>query len=178
MRTCDNCLPVEIHFDSARAGMEYEGVGAELVKLLKFKYRTNVLPLLVAPLLRAYDEHYSKESFNMVVPVPLHWWRRRYREFNQAELLASALSDAIDIPVCEVLKRRRRTPPQARLKQLKRLSNLKNAFAVRVPEDVCGKRILLVDDVYTTGSTVNECARVLKEAEARSIHVLTSARTV
>jgi len=163
----------------ARAWLEYGGVTADLIKLLKFRYKKDILPMLVDFLLRAYEDQYKEISFDLIMPVPLHWMRLRYREFNQSELLATALGGTVGVDVeLEALCRIRRTPPQAQQSRDKRYSNVRGAFDVVVPEAVHGKSILMVDDVYTTGTTVNECARVLKLAGASRVYILTIARAL
>jgi len=99
LKTCDFCPPTKIHFEQARARLEYEGVTAELIKLLKYRYKKDILPLLVDYMLQAYEEYYKDEPFEVVIPVPLHWTRLRNREFNQAELLACALGGTIGLEV-------------------------------------------------------------------------------
>lgn len=163
----------------ARACLEYGSVTSDLIKLLKFRYKKDVLPLLVEFLLRAFEDHYKGHPFDLIVPVPLHWTRLRYREFNQSELLASALGGTLGMDVeLEALCRIRRTPPQALQRRERRYANVREAFEVVVPAAVERKSILMVDDVYTTGTTVNECARVLKLAGASKVCVLTVARAV
>jgi len=116
------------------------------------------------------------EAFDAIVPVPLHWWRRWNRGFNQSELLARALSRSTGIPVRDALRRTRPTASQAGLSNTARRRNMVQAFRCRREIAVRGKRILLVDDVMTTGSTATACARALKGAGATRVAVLTVAR--
>jgi ComF family protein len=119
------------------------------------------------------------QGADMIVPVPLHWTRLFTRRYNQAGLLAHAVRAAGGLPVmADWLVRRRRTPSQGRLGPVARVRNVRGAFAVRRGCDVKGKRIVLVDDVLTTGATVEECARVLRRGGAASIGVLTLSRAV
>ena len=118
---------------------------------------------------------------DLIVPVPLHRFRLIRRRYNQAGLLAAALSKESGIRCAqEALVRRRATPTQGRRKYRARQENVRNAFGVnpRSASIICGKHVVLVDDVLTTGATVNECARALKKAGALSVSVLTIARTV
>ena len=115
----------------------------------------------------------------LLVPVPLHWTRLFRRRYNQAALLANAIHRAGGPPVAaDCLVRRRRTPSQGHLGPVARARNVEGAFAVRRPADVAGRRLVIVDDVMTTGATVDECARVLKRAGAASVGVLTLARAL
>ena len=118
-------------------------------------------------------------TVDLIVPVPLHIRRLRERGFNQALLLARELSKQTGIP-CEQrsLRKIKDTPFQTALKGRERRKNLKAAFRVKKTEEIEGKSVLLVDDVYTTGTTVNECARTLLEAGAATVGVLTLARAM
>jgi ComF family protein len=118
----------------------------------------------------------STREFDIIVPVPLHPTRRRERGFNQARLLAELLSARISIRCKEVLKRIRYTTTQTALDRAERIENLHNAFRLRKNADVRGLHVLLIDDVLTTGSTLSECARVLKRAGAISVYAATAAR--
>jgi ComF family protein len=122
------------------------------------------------------DERLRGRQFDIIVPVPLHPTRQRERGFNQAGLLAELLSPRISIPCKRVLKRIRYTTTQTALDRAERMENLHNAFRLRRNADVRGLHVLLIDDVLTTGSTLSECARVLKRAGAISVHAATAAR--
>lgn len=117
----------------------------------------------------------SLPPFDMIVPVPLHFLRLWWRGYNQSYLLAKELSKLSHKDLEPILKRKRFTKSQGRLNKKKRRENLKNAFRLSGNVDIQGKDVLLVDDVFTTGSTVLECARVLKKAGARKIYVTTIA---
>ena len=128
------------------------------------------------PLTEILIHHLSLVNFQplkncVIMPVPLHKRREIKRGFNQAGLIAEEIAEFFKTPYCEdVLKRTKNTEPQTEtLNHNQRLENIKNAFACRKPELVAGKRIIIVDDVMTTGATLNECARALKSAGARSI---------
>ena len=157
-------------FDAAYSFGAYEGVLRELIHLYKYgKVRTLALPLS-GLLVRALPRD---ETFDAAVPVPLYWRRRLQRGFNQAELLARGLSRRTGIPVVTALGRVRPTPNQAGLSTSARRQNVAKAFRAR---DVQGKRILLIDDVMTTGATAASCALALKQAGARRVALLTVAR--
>jgi ComF family protein len=157
-------------FDAAYSFGAYEGVLRELIHLYKYgKVRTLARPLsgwLAQALPR-------DEAFDALVPVPLYWRRRLQRGFNQAELLARGLSRRTGIPVVTALGRVRPTPTQAGLSTSARRRNVAKAFRAR---DVQGNRILLIDDVMTTGATATSCALALKQAGARRVALLTVAR--
>jgi len=158
-------------FDAAYCFGSYEGVLRELIHLYKYgRIKTLARPLgalLAAALPR-------DERFDAVTPVPLHWRRQWQRGFNQSELLARAIARRCGIPVIHALKRVRPTLAQAGLSNTGRRQNVAAAFHPR--REVPGKRILLVDDVMTTGSTAAACALALKRAGAAKVALLTVAR--
>ena len=113
-----------------------------------------------------------------VVPVPLHSVKARTRGYNQSELIASHLADRIGLRLLKKsLRRTRNTPSQSGLGSTQREINVRGAFAVRNPETISGKRLILVDDVLTTGATVDACVQALLQADANEVCVLTVART-
>ncbi|HWQ55631.1 MAG TPA: ComF family protein [Bryobacteraceae bacterium] len=116
------------------------------------------------------------QRFDLVVPVPLHWRRRWSRGFNQSELLAQDMARRCGIPVQNIVRRTRATDVQAGLSNSRRRRNVADAFRVKAREAVAGRRILLVDDVMTTGATASACAAVLKRAGAKSVALLALAR--
>lgn len=177
---CEACRRTAPHFAKARAGGIYEGALRETIHLLKFRYRENLAPRLGRLLIEAFERWYADETFDLIVPVPLHWSRRFWREFNQAELTARALGEARGLPISTGnLIRRRRTRPQSGLSAGRKAGNVRNAFRVRHPEDFRDKRLLLIDDVHTSGYTVGECSRVLIEAGGASrVCVLTVSRAI
>ena len=175
--TCANCAHRTIHFTSAVAAYRSRGIVRQIIH--DFKYRRQIyLRHLVARWLRAAmdDKRLHDLQFDMIVPVPLHPARQRERGFNQATLLAESLSAEISIRSKPVLERIRYTTTQTALDRAERMENLHNAFRLRKNADVRGLRVLLIDDVLTTGSTLSECARVLKRAGALSVHAATAAR--
>jgi ComF family protein len=174
---CADCARQKPSWDRARAVMRYDKHSRHLVLALKHGDRTHVARALGRWMGRAGAE--LLQGADMIVPVPLHWTRLFTRRYNQAGLLAHAVRAAGGPPVmADWLVRRRRTPSQGRLGPVARVRNVRGAFAVRRGCDVKGKRIVLVDDVLTTGATVEECARVLRRGGAASIGVLTLSRAV
>ena len=157
-------------FDAAYSFGAYEGVLRQLIHLYKYgKVQTLARPLSVL-LARALPRD---EAYDAIVPVPLHWLRRLQRGFNQADLLTRGLSRATGIPVLSALGRVRSTSTQAGLSNRSRRQNVTRAFRSC---NVSGKRILLIDDVMTTGATGAACALALKQAGARRVSLLTVAR--
>jgi ComF family protein len=147
----------------------------------KFKYGRKVS--LGKPLGRLMTrdcrEFLDECRVDTIVPVPLHPKRLRWRGFNQSLLLAREVSRVYDAPMDPfVIYRSKETPPQTQLPEHERRRNVRGAFAVNPKKDISGKRVLLVDDVYTSGATVNECSRTLKRGGAKEVYVLTLARAV
>jgi ComF family protein len=175
--TCANCAHRTLHFDAAVAAYRSRGIVRRVI--LDFKYgrqihlRHPVARWLVAAL---DDDRLRGRHFNIIIPVPLHPARERQRGFNQAGLLAELLSAHMSIQARPALKRIRYTTTQTAFDRAERMENLHGAFRLRKNADVRDLHVLLIDDVLTTGSTLSECARVLKEAGARSVHAATAAR--
>ncbi|MCK6451697.1 MAG: ComF family protein [Alphaproteobacteria bacterium] len=174
---CASCVADRPAFDRARAAMRY-GDGARAL-VLRFKHAdaTHAAPGVARWMARAGAELLA--DCDLIAPVPLHRWRLLWRRYNQSALLALELGRIAGRPVvADLLLRRRATPSQGRLDRARRRANVASAFAVR-PRHLPGlkdRRVLLVDDVMTTGATVDECARTLKRAGAASVDVLTLAR--
>ena len=175
--TCSNCEDRRFHFDCAVSRYRSTGIVRELIH--RFKYdRCQYLRLPLGEWLAETldDERILAHSFDYLVPVPLHSARMREREFNQADVLAQLIAERHGERVLHALRRVRYTTTQTRLDREERMQNLRNAFRVRHSRRVSGSHLILVDDVFTTGSTVDECARVLKESGAASVRVVTVAR--
>ena len=164
---CGDCLTQKSYLTIVRALGKYEGVLQKLIHQFKYKQQfavSNILEFLL-------DGYQKKDinfcSYNFSVPVPLHRSRLRQRGFNQSVLWGKILEKKYNLPLKRmVLQRIVCTPPQIALRGKERKNNVRNAFKVKNSELVNGKTILLLDDVYTTGATMNECARVLKKAGA------------
>jgi ComF family protein len=151
----------------------YDGIVLEAIHRLKYQ-RQIIYAKFLAQLLAASPAREGIAETDLLVPVPLHPRRLRWRGFNQALLLARAFPD---IPLGrDILVRRRPTRPQLKLSPEERRTNVKGAFLVSDPVVVAGKSVLLLDDVYTTGATAKECARALCQAGAGRVEVLTVAR--
>src|SRR5438046_5486381 len=175
--TCANCAHRTIHFDAAVAAYRSRGIVRQIVHTFKYGRQTYLRHLVAGWLYAALDdERLRNRRFDIIIPVPLHRTRQRERGFNQASLLAELLSAEISIQSKPALERIRYTTTQTALDRAERMENLHNAFRLRKNADVRGLRVLLIDDVLTTGSTLSECARILKCTGAISVHPATAAR--
>ena len=174
---CANCEHRTLHFDCAVAAYRSRGLVRKLVHDFKYGSQRYLRYPLAAWLRETLDdERLRGRHFDLIVPVPLHPARQRERGFNQAALLAEILADSIQVPARLVLERTRYTTTQTAYDRAERMENLAGAFRLRKNRDVRDLRVLLIDDVLTTGSTLSECARVLKVAGALSVHAATAAR--
>lgn len=176
---CMPCLQTPPPYASARAVFRYEGESRRLVTGYKYHDHTHATPMFARWLARAGAQMVAE--CEVVVPVPLHPWRLLWRRYNQSALLAQGLGRLAGKPVLpDGLRRTRHTTPQAGLTREERLRNVQGAFTVNPKRAarLAGKRVLLVDDVLTTGATLNACAEALLSAGAQEVHVLVLARTV
>jgi ComF family protein len=176
---CGACTQAAPAFDRARAVMRYDEASRDLILAFKHADRTSLTPAFAAWLKRAGEELLAE--VDLIVPVPLHWSRLFSRRYNQAALLAMALGELTEIPVQpDLLIRRRATKKQGHLGRLARQRNVAGAFAVhpRRLAGLAGKRVLLLDDVITTGATVTNCAKVLRQGGAATVEVLALARVI
>jgi ComF family protein len=184
---CGECIRSPGVFAKARAALVYNQTLKRLVHCFKYQGKIQLAAALGEILLVAFERHWEQERIDLVVPVPLHPKRMRKRGFNQAYLLvhrwglpmARSLA-ARPGPVLQrdLIIRTRYTVPQTTLGRRKRAENIKNAFALTDCGRIKNKAILLVDDVYTTGATAGECARLLLDGGARQVDILTLARAV
>ncbi len=175
--SCANCAHRVLHFDAAVAAFRSRGVVREVIH--KFKYGREIhlrFPAADWLMETLEDPRLAGRRIDVLIPVPLHAARKRERGFNQAELLAEILSRRAGLPMKTMLERIRYTTTQTAFDRAERIENLRDAFRLRKKADVRGLRVLLIDDVLTTGSTLSECARVLKAGGAISVHAATAAR--
>lgn len=173
---CSRCIATPPPYTAARAALRYEGSCRDLIHHFKYNYKSHLrrpLGLLTAQLLEQFA---SDQQPDLLVPVPLHVNRLRSRGFNQAVLLGEILSTEWKIPLLrQGLRRTRPTTSQIELSRELRSTNLLDAFAVTDPHDIRDLRIMLVDDVFTTGSTLAECALTLRRAGCQTVSAVTVA---
>ena len=175
--TCANCHDRDLHFEAAISVYRSRGVVRKVMHDFKYGgqvHLRHVLGRWLAETLQ--DSRLQGRQFDYIAPVPLHPARERERTFNQAHLLARLLGRASGWPVRPLLQRIRYTTTQTRFDRQERMENLAGAFRLRPGADVQDCRVLLIDDVLTTGSTLSECALVLRQAGALSVHAATAAR--
>lgn len=174
---CWWCAETHPSFERARSVARFRGAVRFAILALKYERASHLAGDLADLLVAGFNTHYANERIDCVTSVPLYAARRRARTYNQAGLLARHFSKRSGVPFepgC--LSKTRNTETQTRLNARQRKANVEGAYASTMPEWVRGRRILLIDDVMTTGATVNECATVLRKAQAASVQVLTVAR--
>lgn len=181
---CARCLAHPPHYRIARTVARYRttaegepGTLPALIRRHKYGLDQSVGRALAEYL--PYELPLSGGDYDVVVPVPLHWRRLWWRGFNQAALLAGEVARRLNLPLdSTAVARRRFTTPQTSRHHDERIRNVRRAFVVPHPESIKNRRVLVVDDVMTTGATVDECARVLRAAGAASVDVFTLARVL
>ncbi len=177
---CGDCLSDPPAFDRLRSAVVYDDATRPLILAFKHADRLTLAPLFATWMRRAGAD--MLDGADLIVPVPLHRWRLLSRRYNQAAVLVHALARPGGAKVVDsLLVRTRQTPSQGRKSAAQRTLNVRGAFALRnncdgAAEVISGRRIVLVDDVFTTGATVSACTRVLRRSGAMSVEVLTLAR--
>lgn len=173
---CQHCLEQPPAFERAWTLFPYLPPLQDAICAFKYRGKFRLAYPLATLMIRAIP---AAIDADLIVPVPLHEGRLREREFNQSLLLADPLSRHLNLPVvATALVRVLATAPQTTLTRPERSRNLRRAFAVQNAGILADRRVLLVDDVFTTGTTVNQCAKTLLKAGASAVHVLTLARTI
>ena len=174
---CASCSDRKWYFQWARSG--YRTEGQILDAIIGFKYRDEYYQhgRLVEWLTETFESHVKPDEWDALVPVPLYHRRLRERGFNQAHEMARGLAARRKVPVLDCLYRYRETVSQAKLERAARWENMSGAFRMKQRFDVRGRNLLVIDDVFTTGATVNACAQALAKAGAGQIAVLTIARS-
>jgi len=174
---CTNCREMELHFSCARSAVVAQNVVREVIHRYKYQRALWFEPFLADLFLREASPALRGQNWDFIVPVPLYSVKYREREFNQAERLALHLSTATGIPLKpRLLRRIRPTMTQTLLTRQQRAANMRGAFATRPGVRLDGERVVLVDDVFTTGATTSACAQVLRAAGAGDVCVWTIAR--
>ena len=179
---CQNCLGLTHDFFFARASLKSLPNAFHLVHSLKYQRKFFLARDLSKLLQQTWEEESRLEKFSkdaLLVPVPLHWRRQQWRQGNQAHELARELSKRINLPCLNALRRIRSTQTQTKRNRRQRLSNLHGAFRIKnaYRESLRGANIILIDDVFTTGATAHQCARVLRrEGQVDKVIILTLVR--
>jgi ComF family protein len=174
---CANCREMELHFRSARSAVVARGIVLEAIHRFKYRRQLWFENFLAGLFLREAVPALRGQDWDVIMPVPLHPLKQREREFNQAGRLAIRLADALNIPLNQKLLRRvTPTATQTLLTRRQRAVNMRGAFATGPGKRLNGERVVLVDDVFTTGATTSACARTLLAAGAGDVCVWTVAR--
>jgi ComF family protein len=175
--TCTNCHDLNLHFTSARSAVVAKAAVLEAIHRFKYSHALWYENFLADLLVREAKPVLSQGKWDFIAPVPLHSLKLREREFNQAERLAKHLADATKIPLnTRLLRRVHPTMTQTKLTREQRAANMRNAFVTRDGISLKDRRIVIVDDVFTTGATTNACAAALRGAGAAEVVVWTVAR--
>lgn len=174
---CARCAAVsKTYFDFARAAVIYNDASRKIISDFKYYDKTELVKIMAKFIYAIAGIDYAK--FDFIIPVPIHKDRLRLRKYNQAALLAKELSSLINKPYyVNLLVKEKATLTQAELNYSLRQKNIKNSFSVTNPTKIKGAKIILIDDVITTGATMNECAKVLKKAGAQEVMGLAFAHT-
>ena len=176
---CSSCLTKRRYFTMARALGAYHGSLQEVIHRWKYQGKATLTPFLGQWMTERFYRYWDPKLFDFLISVPLHKQRLRERGFNQALLLVKELSHRTGIPYRKrILQKVRPTLPQVNLSGAEREKGVRGSFQIVGKEELEGKTILLVDDVYTTGATVNECSKMLLAAGAERVDVLTLAHAL
>jgi len=165
-------------FKKAYHCLRYEGIVKDLIHKFKYGRKTLLRNLFTQYLYDMFVRHIACENIDIIVPVPMRLFDERKKGFNHSALLAKGLSEKTKIEFCQAVVKLGNPKAQAGLKRAQRLENVKNTFCVNKNLNLKTKTVLIVDDVLTTGATINECARSLMQAQAKKILALTLARGV
>lgn len=176
---CADCLEKKPYFSCARAVFSYENIILNAIHRFKYKRNISIGETLASFMTDFQFPNMDYADYSIILPVPLHIKRLRERGFNQSLILARAIGEKHQMPVdFSLLKRHKFTLTQTGSNKKERKQNIKGAFEVTDKKKIAGKSIILIDDVYTTGATVNECAKTLIKAGAQKVSVLTLARVL
>jgi len=176
---CPDCKKNTLYFDRAVSVFHYDGILKKLVHDFKYKKITSLVKEFVRFIVDFMDEHNIAKETNIVTSIPMHPFRLLKREINPSHILAKNIAKKLGLHYSEnLLRKTKNTATQSKLNRPERIENIKHSFSLKKNEgpNLKHKNILLVDDLFTTGSTVNECSRILKEKGAGRIEVITLAR--
>ncbi|MGO9572284.1 MAG: double zinc ribbon domain-containing protein [Desulfomonilaceae bacterium] len=170
---CGRCLADPPAYDRARYAVYYEGVVRDALVRFKFAGALHIASALSQILAKAFHRHFQTADFDLILHVPIHRKRLIHRGFNQVVVLAKKLSQDTGIPLDRSsFKKMKDTPPQVELTRSARIKNLRGSFAIQRPDRIRGRKVLLVDDVATTGSTIAEAAKIIMRGGAARVDVL------
>lgn len=177
-RFCNHCCTPPVHFESNKSLFPFTGKVRHLIHEAKYQVKPWLLKIFAPHLSKWASELAILKDADLLVPVPLSHESMRKRGFNQAKIIANLIRKEAGLPIANHILRKSGKGHQMGLRKKDRLTKQKGAFNIRNSNLIAGKHIVLVDDIFTSGSTVNECARLLKTKGAKLVHVLTLARTL
>jgi len=169
---CYDCSNRSFHYIKGYPCMKYDARMSHSIASFKYKGKKEYADFYANEILISYREMLIQQKFDVILPIPIHSSRRRERGYNQAELIADRIGDKIGVPVdYKLLVRNRKTLPQKQLDEKERLRNLEQAFQLNLTKNIdLYHKVLLVDDIYTTGSTIEACAKLLVGAGVREVY--------
>lgn len=174
---CPNCIKKPYKFDGAISAVRYDDFAKKIILPFKHADKTQYAKPISTIMIMAGRKF--KDEIDVIIPVPIHLTRMLKRKYNQASLLSTYISKAYQKPVLySTLLRSKSTPSQGHMSEKERKQNVSGVFVVKKNQRIKGKNILLIDDVFTTGATVNECTKILKKSGANKVFVLTFARVI
>lgn len=174
--TCPKCLTHKPPYNAARSLLKFDDIARKLIHHFKYYDKTHLAKYFADMFIA---QHKDLCNVDLIIPVPMHKIKRLFRLYNPPQILAKELAKKLQIPCRnDILLKGKLTKSQTSLSRKERLHNLKNSFLIKNSQTLSGKTILLIDDVMTTGTTINLCAKILKKHGARKIHVFTIAMNI
>lgn len=165
------------HFDFLYSSLKYENIVREKIISYKFGEAAYLYKTFAKIIIKKAKIYRFLQTYDIIIAVPMYKTKKNVRGYNQSELIAKEIANKLNIEFKNnILIKTKNTKVQSTLSKNKRQENVKNVFDVKNKNEIKNKKIILIDDIYTTGSTVNECARVLKKAGAGEIFVITIAK--
>jgi competence protein ComFC len=172
---CQFCKNASL-IDRGRAWMLFTPPVDTIIHHFKYRKKSNLCVILGRAMATIIKSDHFLKTADLIIPVPLYWWKLLRRGYNQAGLLAEIISENCGTKISNIMRRIKNTKTQTKLNEGERRKNVYGAFALK-SNNVKGKKVILIDDVMTTGATINECARVLKEADAKEVYSCVAAIT-